>query len=481
MSKIVLRQFNQGGIAPSKYEGRANSLAESVGVNFHDVPGVFFANWALSKESSTTIDSLVKVMVVSSDNKVYAFSSTSGKVWARATNGTWSLVYTTSPETGAAGCLGAVEYNGYIYWATQSRLHRIAVADTADWATNAVPDWKDFLIGDAEYHPMLVMDNRLYIGDGSNLVQVRYDSDLDDTLFTGNALRIYPPQRIKCLAKLDFDILIGSVVDSYVNKSTIYRWNRYSDSWIVEDELDSLSINAFIPVDNYVLISAGVNGEIFSYDGQFMELIYQLPGIYSSAAQVTIHPEATAYYLGKPIFGVSNVTGNPVSQGVYSLATKNPALYPRVLNLEYVISTGHTSSIEIGAIEVRGNELFVAWKDGTSYGVDKISTTTRYNGAYIVSRIMTIDRDLEDNLHSIIAEYASMPSGCSLSAYLKASHASSWGTAIALTDDTVKKIAYSDEMKVGTNFQLKIVFNTTGIYTPEVEAVKIEVNKGYDD
>lgn len=475
MGRITLRQFNQGGIAPSKYEGRANSVAEMVGINIHDIPGVFFANFALTKETSTTIDSFVKEILVCSNDKVYAFSSTTGKVWERATNGTWSLVHTTTPAAGGAGCLGAAEYNGYIYWATESRLHRIAVADTGDWAANAVEDYQTFAQTDSEFHPMLVMDNRLYIGDGSNLCQLRYDGA--SYQFTAEALRIYPPQRIKCLGKLDFDILIGSIVDNFVNKSTIYRWNRYSDSWNVEDEIEEVGINAFIPMDNNVLVSAGVNGNIYAYGGQVLELAYQIPGDYDSSNKAIVHPDATAYFNGKPVFGLSTSSGTPTKMGVYSLATKNPQLYPRVLNLEYVISQDKVNTIEIGSVSVRGNDLFVSWKDGTTYGVDKISSTTRYDGAYFVSRVMTVDRNLEDNFEKIYAAYASLPESCDIEIYIKRSHEASWpAEPINLVDEEDLKQMVCDEIEQGINYQLKVVLRTSGANTPIVESVNIDVN-----
>lgn len=476
MGRIILKQLNQGGIAPSKYEGRANSVAEMVGLNIHDVPGVISANQALAKETSTTIDAFVKTVVVCSDGKVYGFSSTSGKIWERATDGTWSLVYTTVPAAGGAGCLGAIQYNDHLYWATESRLHRTLIGGAGMWTTDVELDWQTFASTDTEYHPMLVMDNRLYIGDGSNVAQVRYDVVLDTTLFSSQALRILSSQRVKCLGKLSFDLLVGSTVDSNISKSTIYRWNRWSDSWNIEDEIEEVGINAFIPVDNYVLVSAGVNGNIYSYDGRELKLYYQVPGTYNDSSKAVVHPNATVYFQGKPLFGLSTVAGTPTNMGVYSLATKHPDLYPRILNLEFVPSHGKLNTVEIGAMAVRGNDLFVSWKDGSTYGIDKISYAAKRDNVYFISRVMTLDRNQEDNLSRIVIPYVTIPTGCSIELYIKATHASDWTQLTNLVNDTDLKLYVLEETYTGVNFQLKLVLRTSANASPVIESVNITMN-----
>ncbi|HCC67899.1 TPA: hypothetical protein DEP90_01635, partial [Patescibacteria group bacterium] len=158
-NKIFINNINLGGISGSKYQGRENSVAKSVGIDLHSKPGVIQANWALKKDSGATVDALVKAIVVSTDGYSYFFSSTSGKVWRRTGAGTWSLIYTTVPTTGDAGCLGAMQYQDYIYWATENYIHRIAIGDTGDWTSNAVPNWQLLPVTDDTYHPMVIVDN----------------------------------------------------------------------------------------------------------------------------------------------------------------------------------------------------------------------------------------------------------------------------------------------------------------------------------
>jgi len=141
-------------------------LHKIVGFDLHSEPGIIKVQRKLTKESGTTVDALVKNTVVCSNGETYLFSSTSGKIWRRKSDASYALAYTTVPTSGGTGCLGAAEYNGYIYWATENYLHRITIANalTATWGTLDA-NWQAFTNGDASYHPMKIVNNVLYIGD----------------------------------------------------------------------------------------------------------------------------------------------------------------------------------------------------------------------------------------------------------------------------------------------------------------------------
>src|SRR4030042_1227099 len=106
---IPIDNFNLGGLADSKYSGEKYSLYRLIGFDLHSTPGVLKVAQKLTKDSGATVDEFVKCQVTSSNGNTYHFSSTSGKIWERTNAGVWSLVYTTSPAVGDAGCLGAAE------------------------------------------------------------------------------------------------------------------------------------------------------------------------------------------------------------------------------------------------------------------------------------------------------------------------------------------------------------------------------------
>lgn len=171
---IPIENFNFGGIADSKWSGIKNSLYRMVGWDPHSAPGILKVAQKLSKDSTDTVTEFCKVGIASSNGSQYFGSSTSGKIWERTSTGTWRLVHTITPAAGEANILGMIEHEGYIYIATESRLHRIAVSDANnnDWASDCAEDWATFGVTDSEFHPMLSHPGQqvLYIGDGNVVV-----------------------------------------------------------------------------------------------------------------------------------------------------------------------------------------------------------------------------------------------------------------------------------------------------------------------
>src|SRR3990167_9486053 len=334
---IEIGNFNLGGLAYSKFSGTKNSSAVLTGWDLHSTPGLLKVAQKLSNHSSTTISEFCKVGITSSNGILYWFSSTSGKIWQDKA-GTITLVYTVSPTAGTAGCSGACEYQGYIYWATQSRLHRIPIdASKADgstaWTTNAVPNWATFTKTDASFHPMISHPSQqiLYIGDASYIAQV------DGNTFTADALDIATPLRTKSLGILGTDLLIGTYVANTVTRTQIIRWNGWSVSFTNSDEIPEVGINAFIPADNFVLVQAGLAGNIYYYDGEKLELYKTIPGTYSPTAYGEVYPYSVANMNGQMLFGFSNGSGNPANEGVYRIA-RSTRDHPWVLDFPYPIS-----------------------------------------------------------------------------------------------------------------------------------------------
>jgi hypothetical protein len=299
---INIDNFNLGGLADSKFSGVKYSLYKLVGFDLHSTPGVLKVAQKLTKDSGSTVTEFVKCQVVSTNGNTYHFSSTSGKIWQRTSAGVWSLVYTTVPSSGGAGCSGAREYQGYIYWATENWLHRILASNavgSAQWSANAAPNWNQFTNGDPSFHPMIEQNLILYIGDANLLAQV------EEEVFTADALDITTPYRIKCLGKIGTDVLLGTYVNDTITKTQIFRWNTYSVSFTTSDEIDEVGINCFIPGDNVVYVQAGLQGNIYIYNGEQLQLYRRIPGEYSPTEYGRMFPNAAANFNGKILMGFS--------------------------------------------------------------------------------------------------------------------------------------------------------------------------------
>jgi len=538
---MTINNWNMGGISESRILGTPNSLWKMVGVNVHDEVGLLKNNKRMVNIAGNTVKEFCKVMLTHSNGLVYAFSSESGKiyVWDETE---WTNIYTVTSGNGESKILGACEYDGYLFFATQNFLYRIqneylleeswtdyvelvgnmtvdpvcgdnlflggtgaeqtlptSISEDATMKTAYIPEntfisgvsiWITALpttsltvtvhdsnnsaiatktvlasnlttgindiyfenpvayrrgktyhvhviqtgtggkvntaiaddqstmylslygVGDTLYHPMIVQNNVLFIGDRHYVHQ--YENRL--ALW---ALDVPREQHIKCLGKIDIDLLIGTEVSADIHRAMIFRWNTWSESWTIEDEIPERSINAFIPVDNYVYVIAGNRGNVYFYNGQILELWRRIGGEFLGADTIQVHPNAVGSFNGIPLIGVSNLVGNPIEQGIYSMGTVNARQFPRIFCLDYVPSAG-MEALDIGAICSMGNDVYMTWKKGDLVGIDKTHASYLYSGAYIQTRVFYKDRNVRStyrkaviNYHKILQSQYEKPTGLS--------------------------------------------------------------------
>ena len=474
---IPIENFNLGGLADSKWSGVKNSFAKLVGWDLHSTPGLLNVAQKMTKDTGTTITALCRPRVSSSKDIRYWFSYTDGKIWQEKA-GVYTLVHTTTPAAGGAGCLGAKEYQGFIYWATESRLHRIAVGSAdgaAAWTANAVEDWATFTTTDDSFHPMIEQNLVLFIGDGNLVAQV------DVATFTADALDVKTPLRIKSLGKIGTELLIGTYVADSVTKSAILRWNTWSVSFTNIDEIDEVGINAFMPSDNdnIVFIQAGIVGNIYIYDGEKLELYKTIPGDYSPTAHGQVYPTAVGNLNGKVLFGFSNGAGNPADQGVYQLG-RSTGNHPYVMDMPYPISERSggalvVSSIEIGAILAVGSDLYVSWKNGSTYGIDKLDYSNKLELAYFETRVMAVDREQLSVFSKFVVAYADLPASTDITIEYSKNYAAYVST--TEVTDTDRQIIYADEESPeATTLQLKVSPTVSGNDAPQIESGGVFLN-----
>lgn len=467
---IQLRDFNKGGLADSRWSGTANSFYKLTGLDPHSKPGILQVAQKMVKVSSTTVTAFCRESVVSSNGFIYWFSYTDGKIWQQTiSDNTFLLVFTTTAAAGGVGCLGAFEYQGYIYWATESRLHRILALgnDTAaEWTSNVALNWATFSNTDALFHPMYEVNQVLYIGDGKYVAQV------DGSTFTANALDIKAPLRVKSLGKMNVDLLIGTWVADTITHTELIRWNTYSVSYTSSDTIPETGINAFIPADNTVLVQAGLGGNIYSYDGANLNLYKTIPGEYSPTKYGEVHPSSVANLNGQILMGFSNGSGNPADEGVYRMA-RHDVKYPTILDFPYPISERSggvlvTSGIEIGAITVSGFNLYVAWKNSTTYGVDKLDYTTKFDLAYFETRIMALAREQLSTMSVFNLNYYQVPTNCNITLAYDKNYAGY--VAMTAINDTQRLTISSKENVEASTLSVKGTFTTSSNDGPSIES-----------
>jgi hypothetical protein len=405
----------------------------------------------------------------------YWFSGYSGKIW-EDNAGTYTLVYTIVPGTGEAKILGAFEYQEYIYFATESKLHRIKASlaiGAAQWTLNVEKDWQTFTIGDKSFHPFFELNLVLYIGDGYLVDQV------DAGVWSAAAVDVNAPLRIKTMNGVGTQLLIGTFIDNNINKTTLYVWDTYSQSFADGNEIDEVGINAILKADNLILVQAGLSGKFYLYDPPTNTLnsYKTIPGDYSPTKWGRVNPDAVANLNGTMLLGFSNGLGNPGDQGVYAIGRYDNGS-PFILTLPFPISERENldfavNDIEIGSILVVGFDIYVSWKHHDTYGIDKLDYSTKVEAAYIESRVFAADRMALTNFSKFSVNYYQIPTSTNVEIHTSFNYAA---YVKGLTkNDVQRNTLYCEEGGEATTIQLKLKFITSGNTAPEIESAGINI------
>lgn len=471
MPTIKLDNFNLGGVADSKYQGVQYSVAALVGFDIHSEPGVLKSSQKLTKDSGSTVTEFVKTIVSCSDGKAYLFSNDSGKVWSRASNGTYALATTLLPAAGSAACCDAIEWEGYLYYSMERRLGRAPItAGAVDWAS------KDDNYGTfttiTPFHPFQKLNRVLYAGDGNFMAQVT--SGHTFTAGSADVLDLESQFRVKSVGSWLRKLLMGTYVSENVSGADVFKWDGWSVSFTSPDDLPEVGMHALLKIDNGLLGFAGYKGGIYQYDGEVFQPLRVIPGDWTLTNQAVVHPNAVEAFGKMSLFGLSKVTGSPAPMGIYEIGASRPG-YARVLDLPYVISQGVTANIEIGAIEAISADTFlVSWKDtnsGTVYGVDKLDLTAKYSGSYFDSRLINMDRvDAKD--FGVRINYRTLPSGTAIT--LSANEDNAGLSSVATITDADRRLVQSERRVAGSNtLEIRVATTANGNVAPEIESVEL--------
>lgn len=420
---------------------------------------------SLDVPSSADYQTRLSYVITEAATHTQANSQTLAQASASGSSYNYSSSIVNDVDMGSAINLSAEEHGDYIFWTTDKLLFRVLVADIAStWSiTN---NYGYFANGDDTYHPMAKQNNELFIGD--DIVIAKVGSVVDSYLFTAETdFNIQAPERITSIAPFDNDVIVGTLVAA---KGRALRWDTTSDSWSAEDETPGGGVFAFIRDDNYLYAVIGNFGKLMFYNGEKLEAFLTIPGDYSPTKKLKINPHAVGFLLGVPVFGVSNSTGNPALEGIYSLGSYSKD-YPKILDLTYPISSGEFTGMEIGAILVDGADLYASWKGSASQGVDKLNWSAKYTAAYIesVQLIDLVNRGFLKTLKEFRANYASLPSGTDITLKYDKNYTGSYTTIASVKDTNIlQKRSNKSVPEIGA-LQLRADFTVSSNDAPEVE------------
>jgi hypothetical protein len=282
---------------------------------------------------------------------------------------------------------------------------------------------------------------------------------------------VVAPERIQTIKDFDIDILVGT---RDVNKGRVLRWDGVSEGWSAQDDIEEQGINAFIRDDNYMYVQAGFYGRMYFYNGEKLDPFKRIPGDWSPTKTAKINPNASAFHLGVPVFGLSNVAGNPTLQGVYGFGSYG-AGYPKTLSLDFPIPTNVFEGVEIGSMVADGADLYVSYKDATDVGVAKLDWANKYNGAYLETNALmgTENRSDFTNIDAVNVDYTDLPTSTGITIAYKKNYDSTFTTLSGITFPKLKQVKARETITDIANLILKISLTTSTNSTPNVENVSI--------
>jgi hypothetical protein len=224
------------------------------------------------------------------------------------------------------------------------------------------------------------------------------------------------------------------------------------------------------------VVSAGTKGNLYIYDGSRLELYRQIKGNWNTTNKAVVNTNAVLNFHGLPLFGLSKSVGTGVKLGVYSFGRTN-AQYPYVLALDFPISTGNLTNVEIGAIGGNGDSFYVSWKDtttGTVYGIDYLNNSAVYASGYFTTRLSLYDRTIKSTYKGTVVAYRTLPALTEIEIWTSKNHGA---FAEEATEQDVDRLILETYVNTGTAsvMQTRVYLKGSANLSPEVEMLDIEV------
>lgn len=431
-------EFFRGQSVGKKDQTKFPSL---VNCDVHSEPGTITCSKALTKISATTITQFCQLSAKLPNGNTFWANSTDGKIWKEA-NGTVSLVHTNSN-----GANFGLEYSrGYLYYASATKLGRIAEANASSEATwsSQNDSWGTFTNTNTHIFKMATVRGKLLIPNKNKLAMVSFLG-----AFTAGALDLNDDQSITCVYPDYNTAVIGT------DKGAIFLWDTLNSSWLWEDFSDEAGVNMIFKLDKAIYLQIGTVGNLYRWSGQYAYLWGRLRN--NGAVTTSLNPYGNANLNGLQLISTN--------QGIYSLGRADSS-FPIAQVIEYSPSE---SGAEGGAIEVYGNSLILGWKKTTTYGLDKTGTT--YSTAVITTPEASVTPKMRRK--SLRIAYDSLLGNSNITATVSVDGGAF--TAVTLVkDDTDKKNFHSkDEFSPKKTIQAKISLVPDGTNLPVVDNISL--------
>lgn len=464
---LLISQFS-GGLSSGSKIGLAGSFRWGQGLDIFSDPDVLKVSPASTKDSGTTVVDLPLFGVTNTVNASIYFFGNAGKVYKRTSAGVWSVLTTYTTAQGAGFFSGTNE----IFFVDNNQEYRL------DCSNDSITSNRG--LNTATWHPVEAFLDKVFIGNGREIISTDA-SDIDYTSSTiGGGITVDYNYTARVLKNLGDWLFIGCQSDNS-SYARYFLWDGVSEDYNYgktlkgEDGINSCEVSD----DGTVIISAGKQGHLYQLTGLDTTLrnIKTIPRIEKDKT-IEVYPQAMANYQGRVLLGLSSGTSATAERGVYGWASKDEN-YPKTLNMDYAISTETTTgtTLQIGCLlSANTNDLYVGWRDGSTYGVDKIDGTgiqaTALYESLIFDDRQPFRRKKFDQWKITLAK--ELASGEVITVYYKKDRGSwtSLGTLDYSVDGAILEKSFRTIVKA-REIELKLAIANSGSTAPEIDSVLI--------
>lgn len=441
---LSISRFN-GGISDATKEGLKGAYAFAKRLDIRSDPNQATILPATAKRSGSTVTDLVK-WIVSGEN--YStdtfFYDASGNFYKEAVDGTWTLIGTVPSSHGQ----GMDLYNDYVYLSADSTLSRYGPLSGVPVLTN---NWQTGLNATTDFAPILRFRNGFLVGHGN------YVGWYDGSTWDADKLVLPPGVKVRCIEQWKEFATIGTWTGANVydnNPGYIFLWDGLSTNTTAYFKVTAGGVNAIVNLDNRLVSIVGkralmqIGMEPFQ---RFQEMPYLERGKYAE-----VFPGAVCVWNNLVYAGIAgNTDSSAIIQGVYAYGTKEEA-YPEVLSYDHTASTATETgtTLKIGAVKGVGNYLYISWRDGSSYGVDRVSISgTPYSSGDYLSLLSDDGRPHGEKLaKNVKASHLALATGETVQVghVLNRAASTSLGTAHAYSSSETGRTTRETKMGVQT-------------------------------
>ena len=257
--------------------------------------------------------------------------------------------------------------------------------ETADFHT-----YYQFLVSD-KYHPMTQHLNNLVIGNERYLATLTGGGT-----YNPHELTFPSGHRVRALGFYREYLAIGTWQGTNItdfDSGRIFFWDGIADTYNFFIDVPEGGINALLGTPQGLYIWAGYSGDILLYQGgDRAAKAKQVPKMVLDK-WMEVEPGGVAMWRSLVHFNVAGDSDSTaIEKGTYSWGQKTQRS-PLALGYDYPLSIGVRTGtdVDVGMLQASGQDLFIGWRNGVAYGVDKVSVG---NSPFSTGRIDLLTTDL---------------------------------------------------------------------------------------